>query len=133
MFSIYSSSGNIELLEELVHDAMSKVINPKLYAMLIKTYSEYNLEDRADELIRRMMHKESKTKPTIITLNTLINCWAVSSTLEQRTVAAERAFSILYWMNSNQQCIDLNIKPNLVTFATLIKCITTSAVAALKC
>lgn len=132
MIDIYGSMGQIELLEEFFHNVISKAPNTRAYNMLIKAYGKCNLPDRAEAIVRRMLHKESTTKANIRTLNTLLNCWAISKVPEYQMVAIERAFNIYYWMKNNQQCIDLQIEPNIITFATLMKCVISTASSRFK-
>lgn len=132
MLNIYGSVGSIELIEEFFYKSISNDVSPRPYNLLIKAYGSCNLPDRAEELVRRMLHKQSTTKPSMYTINTLLNCWSVLTTPEHQAVAAERAFNIYYWMKSNDECIKLNLKPNYVTFSTLMKCVISSAMYATK-
>ena len=121
MIDLYGSMGHIELLEEFFHNVISKEPNIQGYNMLIKAYGKCNLPDRAETIVRRMLHKDSTTKASMWTMNTMMNCWARVADREE--VATERAFNIYYWMKNNQECINLQIKPDIVTFATLMKCV----------
>jgi hypothetical protein len=42
---------------------------------------------------------------------------------EHQKIATMRAFNIYYWMKNNQQCLDLQIVPNLHTFSNLMRCV----------
>ena len=127
MIDLYGSMGHIELMEEYFHNVISKEPTAGAYNTLIMAYGKCNFPDRAEAIARRMLHKESTTKASIRTLNTLLNCWAISGSLKHQEVAAERAFVIYSWMKDNQQCIDLKIEPGVVTFATLMKCVIATA------
>ncbi len=127
MLVIYAGSGHVNLFEEFFHATFLKDPTPDSFDRLITSYGNCNLPDRAEEIVRRMLLKESTTKPTIQTINNLLICWGSSATLNHQAVATERAFNIFYWMRNNQRCIDLNITPNSVTFASLLKCVLITA------
>ena len=127
MLDMYSGLGDVNLLEEFFHTVVLKDPTLDSYDRLIMSYGNCNVPDRAQEIVCRMLLKESTTKPTIRTINNLLICWGNATTLNHQAVATERAFTIFDWMKNNQRCIDLNIVPNSITFSSLLKCVITTA------
>jgi hypothetical protein len=141
MMDIYAMTQQVDLVEQLFDkitnsndDITTGTTKTKTYHRndsdepyhaLIKAYGNCHQPDRAEDFVRRhMLHPNSIVKPNVITINMLINAYAESirNSYYDKTNASESAYKIYRWFDTNQECIQLNLRPNFVTYTTMLKC-----------
>lgn len=92
------------------------------HAILIKTYSNCNQPERAEQLVQSMLRNENQRDMVDIEIiNLLISTWADCTTCN-RTVAADRAHEIYRWIYDHPICIPMKMQPNLETYSYLFDC-----------
>lgn len=98
-----------------------------LYNSLLKTLSKNQLPEnsiKAEEIVRKMEQEENVgSRPNLKTYNTLINCWAHS---ESKDICGKKAMSILEKLEGLYQAGDKTLKPDDVTYNTVIKALARS-------
>ena len=105
-----------ELYESLKKEGIE--INTILYTTLIKAYSKTKNLNKVIEILNIML-KSNNAKPNIITYNIVIDCCIKCGNID----LAYSYYNILIDNNksNNNENNDLIIKPDIVTFSTLIK------------
>ena len=92
------------------------------HAILIKTYSNCNQPERAEQLVQSMLRNiNQRDMVDIEIINLLISAW-VDCTTSNQTVAAERAHQIYRWIYDDPICIPMKMQPNLQTYSYLFNC-----------
>ena len=111
-----------ELYESLTKEGIE--MNTILYTTLIKAYSKTHNINKVIEILNIMI-KSDKAKPNIITYNTVIDCCMKCNNFD----LAYKYYNYLININNNNNNLSNNkdtneasvIKPDIVTFSTLIK------------
>ena len=103
-----------ELYESLKREGIE--MNTILYTTLIKAYSKTKNLNKVIEILNIMI-KSNNAKPNIITYNIVIDCCIKCNNYN----LAYNYYNYLINNNNNNTNKDLEIKPDIVTFSTLIK------------
>jgi hypothetical protein len=81
-----------------------------------------DLATRADKLLERM--QQYGVEPDMVAYTSLLNCWAKTTSREEKLRATARALAILKQMEDAYfQEENYHVKPNAITYATAIKAI----------
>ena len=109
-----------ELYESLTKEGVE--MNTILYSTLIKAYSKTKNLNKVIEILTTM-NRSKNSKPNIITYNSVIDCCIKCNDFN----LAYKYYNYLIDINKNHSNININInndsviKPDIVTFSTLIK------------
>jgi pentatricopeptide repeat protein len=114
MMDIFARVGQVENAEMI-----AETNNPVHMSLLIKAHGAMQQPLRATEILRAMIDDCERVPPSVDTFNTVINCWAETS---KSSEAFDQAFSVLKMMD-DPRLKSLEIRPDLVTFHTMMKCL----------
>ena len=94
-----------------------------LYGFVMKVFGEVDRVDDAIDLFH-MMLKDQSVIPTIYTFNNLLNTCALSKSLGYKVF--DRATELIEMLGTNERCVQFQLRPDKVTYNTLLKCLTKS-------
>ena len=105
---------------------LSEISNPStsLYGFIIKTFGEADRIDDAIDVFQTML-KDQRVIPNIYTFNVLLNACALSKSLGY--MVFDRAKELVDILSTNGRCVQLKLRPDKVTYNTLLKCLTKSS------
>jgi pentatricopeptide repeat protein len=121
MMDIYANAK--ELLK--VQSMFDNIRHPSLYTytILAKAYGRCNRPERAEEIVKSLLHnRQAPIHVDIEIINCLIDIWAESFVTYPNF--SERAYRVYRWIYEDPKCKYFNILPNVITYTTLLKCIT---------
>jgi pentatricopeptide repeat protein len=133
LMDLYARTGNVSKVNAILQQPELQNANPHpnqqssrfntvTAHVIIKAYGKARQGHKATQLVKEMLQSQSpESRPTITTFNTLLNALAESETTA--TVALET----FQFLDQDPQCKqDLQLEPNLFTFAALLKCLSRS-------
>jgi pentatricopeptide repeat protein len=119
MMDIYAIVGNLDKAESIFKTM--DVFNSITLSILIKAYGKCDKADQATTLFHEML-KDIYVELDLSVFNALIVAWATSS----HSDAADQAFAVYEILERQSKGLGKSIRPNAVTFITLLKCLAES-------
>jgi pentatricopeptide repeat protein len=121
MMDMYARSGSVTAMKPI----LEKLMNPSvsLYGFMMKVFGDSDKIDDAIDVFHTMLN-DQRIKPNIHTFNILLNACAQSKLLERN--AYERAYELINVLCANERCAHLAIRPDVITYNTLLKCLSRS-------
>lgn len=120
---IYARAGMLDQVEALFDSSPDPDV--VRCGVLIKAYGNCDRADRATDIVHHFLKPDNTVAPNIDIFTSLIDAWAESS----RGDAVEQACAVIKLMEENERCRSLGIRPCVVTFSALLKCISESKAA----
>jgi hypothetical protein len=118
---IFCKAGVHEKVEEI-----SKLVelDTVQWSFLLKSLGKSNMADRSILILKSMLRAGSLTYPTTTTFNVTINACAESTSPD----ALNWAFEVMDLLKKHPTSLALGLKPNQITFGSLMKCVANSKV-----
>jgi hypothetical protein len=89
--------------------------------ILINDYGKHDNPDKALDVLKYVLR--SSLEPTLEIFNETLHAWALSS----RPYAFEQAQDTMVLMEENEKCKALGIRPNVISYEALLKCLFNNA------
>ena len=102
--------------------AQSSSNNDLRYFSLIKAYSARRLPERATALLHRMMKDTNVVSMNSSCFVAVVDAWADAAE-QNKSDALRNAIQIVQFMDTNERCQQLNVRPCAAVFNNLIKCL----------
>jgi pentatricopeptide repeat protein len=121
MMDIYAHARRFDIVETMFHE----IEHPDTaeHNILVKAYGKGHQPERAENVVRKMFDNPQTAKPNIEIMNCLLNAWAESAATYGN--AAESAYNVFRWIYDDPKFSSLQIRPNVITYSTLLKCLAT--------
>jgi pentatricopeptide repeat protein len=91
---------------------------------MIKAYGEADRIDDSIDVFNSML-RDQRVTPNMFTFNVLLNACAISKSLGH--LAYDRATELVSLLSTNERCVQWQLRPDKVTYNTLLKCLTKSS------
>jgi pentatricopeptide repeat protein len=114
---IYALSKRFNLVETMFYGMDHP--STEAHNILIKAYGKIQQPEKAEEVVQRMLENPFSAQPRIETINSLLNAWAEATNNPQ---VADRAYKIFRWISDDSRFAELKIRPNVITYSTVLKC-----------
>lgn len=114
MMDIYACAGSHERAQAIFDRMKPSTAN---YNVLLKSLGKQGKAAQASAILKDML-ESPHVKPDIISFNTVIDCWAEDSSNRNAYYEAERIFR---FMEDDPKCKELGIRPDTITFCSLLK------------
>jgi hypothetical protein len=114
--------GNTAAAKEILSEVSNT--STSLYGFVIKTFGEADQIDNAVDVFHTML-QDQRVIPNIYTFNVLLNACSTSKSLGYKVF--DRATQLIDTLRTNERCVQLQLRPDKVTYNTLLKCLVKSA------
>jgi hypothetical protein len=124
MMDMYANAGRIDQVVKIFENFVLPNNNADVlqYCLLMKAYGNCNLANMS-ELVLHTMLNDPNIGCTIDAFHAVMNAWSISTAPN----AIQRANQVLQILKEHPKCKELQIKPNVVTYTTLLKCLLQAA------
>ena len=124
---IYANAGRLDKVLEIFQKVFVEHHDVVAYSILMKAYGNCNLANVSEQILVALLKEnyEIDVQNIEILFHMLIKAWSISSAPD----AVHRAITALNIMKEHPRCKENNIRPNVRTYTTLLKCLSTLAVS----
>lgn len=130
MMDIYANAKQLDKVLDLFQNCFIGHQDISQYNILMKAYGNCDLASESEEVLATFLsgNSDQDTENVEMLFHTLINAWSISSAPD----AIFRAFHAVRVMNDHPICKTHNVRPNVITYTSLLKCLHAVSLSRLK-
>jgi hypothetical protein len=120
---IYANAGRLDKVQEIFQ--LYNQEDVVAYSILMKAYGNCNLANVSEQVLLALLNKnhDIDLQNVEVLFHAMINAWSISSAPD----AVHRVLNVMKMMKEHPTCIQNNVRPNEITYSTLLKCLCTIA------